>query len=114
MLQTKMQNSNNSLHYTNVQQNSRSPTVSEYSDVGGDSDQGVDDDFVSVQEPIQSTVQPASDCGLCGQKHHGGSCAMVTQSENLAEYREMLIFHADDEPWEERVGAMYSFISPCY
>jgi hypothetical protein len=114
-----MHNSNHgSQLYTNVQQKSRSLSVSEYSDVGGDSDQDVDDDFVGVEEkwtnkpllPIQNTVQPTlSDCGLCGQRHHGGSCVMVARSENLAEYREMLIFHADDEPWEERVGLMFSF-----
>ena len=121
MVQTKMHISNNGLQQYNVQQKSRSPSVSEYSDAGGDSDQDVDDDFVSVEEkwmekpllPTQNTVQPAlSDCGLCGQKHHGASCAMVAQSENLAEYREMLIFHADDEPWEERVGPIFSFLFP--
>jgi hypothetical protein len=31
---------------------------------------------------------------------------MVDRSENLAEYREMLILHADDEPWEERSAAV--------
>lgn len=43
------------------------------------------------------------DCGLCGDRHGSGECLMVDRSENLAEYREMLILHADDEPWEERV-----------
>jgi hypothetical protein len=114
-MQTKIHNSNGSL-----QQKSRSPSFSEYSDVGGYSDQDIDDDFVEVEEkwnkpllPIQNAVQPTlSDCGLCGQRHHDGSCAMVAGSENLAEYREMLIFHADDEPWEERVGLM--LIRFCY
>lgn len=115
-----MHKSNESFQiYSNVRQKSRSLSVSEYSDVGGDSDQDVDDDFVADEEmwakkpllPIQNTVQQTlSDCGLCGQRHHGGSCVMVARSENLAEYREMLIFHADDEPWEERVGRMLSFI----
>ncbi|KAJ3512355.1 hypothetical protein NLJ89_g3566 [Agrocybe chaxingu] len=46
------------------------------------------------------------DCGLCGQRHVSGQCAMVERSENLAEYREMLTLHADDEPWEERKAAV--------
>ena len=55
--------------------------------------------------PIQNTGQHyvGPDCGLCGQRHESGQCLMVDRSENLAEYREMLILHADDEPWEERV-----------
>jgi chromodomain-helicase-DNA-binding protein 4 len=47
------------------------------------------------------------DCGLCGDRHGSGECLMVDRSENLAEYREMLILHADDEPWEERVRFFY-------
>ena len=47
--------------------------------------------------------QPTIECGLCGDRHGSGQCLMVDRSENLAEYREMLILHADDEPWEERV-----------
>ncbi|KAF8913030.1 SNF2 family N-terminal domain-containing protein, partial [Gymnopilus junonius] len=46
------------------------------------------------------------DCGLCGQRHGPGQCQMIDRSENLAEYREMLILHADDEPWEERSAAV--------
>jgi len=55
--------------------------------------------------PIQNTGRHYTglDCGLCGQHHESGQCLMVDRSENLAEYREMLILHADDEPWEERV-----------
>ena len=55
--------------------------------------------------PPQNTGQhyAGPDCGLCGQSHESGQCLMVDRSENLAEYREMLILHADDEPWEERV-----------
>ncbi len=52
--------------------------------------------------PIQNTVDT---CGLCGKRHGDrlGECAMTDKSENLAEFREMLILHADDEPFEERV-----------
>lgn len=44
-------------------------------------------------------------CGLCGQKHGDcpGDCLMTDRSEVLAEFREMLIVNADDEPWERRV-----------
>lgn len=52
--------------------------------------------------------QPTIDCGLCGDRHGPGQCLMVDRSENLAEYREMLILHADDEPWEERVRFLNS------
>lgn len=51
--------------------------------------------------------QPTIDCGLCGDRHGSGECLMVDRSENLAEYREMLILHADDEPWEERVRTFF-------
>lgn len=44
-----------------------------------------------------------SPCGLCGQQHRAQACIMVKSSENLAEYRYMLIVHADDEPLEQRV-----------
>jgi hypothetical protein len=47
-------------------------------------------------------------CGLCGDRHGSGECLMVDRSENLAEYREMLILHADDEPWDERVRTFFS------
>ncbi|KAF8167730.1 SNF2 family N-terminal domain-containing protein [Crassisporium funariophilum] len=57
----------------------------------------------SVKENGQ---QHEIDCGLCGQRHASGQCRMVDRSENLAEYREMLILHADDEPWEERNAAI--------
>lgn len=42
-------------------------------------------------------------CSLCGIKHGDGACYMTESSENLAEYRQMLILHADDEPMEDRV-----------
>ncbi|KAG7450689.1 uncharacterized protein BT62DRAFT_985010 [Guyanagaster necrorhizus] len=54
---------------------------------------------------IQNTVNT---CGLCGKRHGDrlGECAMTDKSENLAEFREMLILHADDEPFEEREAAV--------
>lgn len=58
--------------------------------------------------PIQNTkvnrAQDASSfCGLCGTEHRDGACYMTERSENLVEYRQLLILHADDEPMEERV-----------
>jgi len=88
------------------------------SESDSDNDQEMIDDDFTVSEvvnprlkpthnplgPIQNTVSgPVNDCGLCGQRHSAGDCSMVERSENLAEYREMLILHADDEPWESRV-----------
>ena len=44
-------------------------------------------------------------CGLCATRHADGpgNCFMTDRSEYLAEFREMLLLHADDEPWEQRV-----------
>jgi hypothetical protein len=43
-------------------------------------------------------------CGLCHARHGPGACYMTESSENLAEYRYMLLCYADDEPLEERVS----------
>jgi chromodomain-helicase-DNA-binding protein 4 len=57
--------------------------------------------------PIQNYVnRDAVDfCGLCDARHGNriGDCPMTDRSENLAEFREMLILHAEDEPLEQRV-----------
>ncbi|KDQ63375.1 hypothetical protein JAAARDRAFT_169132 [Jaapia argillacea MUCL 33604] len=45
-------------------------------------------------------------CGLCGSVHGPGFCYMTESSENLAEYRQMLLVHADDEPIEDRRAAI--------
>ncbi|TFK36879.1 hypothetical protein BDQ12DRAFT_686022 [Crucibulum laeve] len=47
-------------------------------------------------------------CGLCTGRHGSGlgQCPMTDRSENLAEFREMLLLHADDEPWEVRNAAI--------
>lgn len=44
------------------------------------------------------------ECGLCGTRHGPGQCMMTRNSENLRDYREMLILHTDDESWEIRVS----------
>lgn len=59
--------------------------------------------------PIHNTQRhdendTVSYCGLCGTAHGDGACYMTESSDNLAEYRQMLILHADDEPMEERVS----------
>ncbi|KAH7881752.1 SNF2 family N-terminal domain-containing protein [Phlebopus sp. FC_14] len=56
-------------------------------------------------------VQP---CGLCGQIHGVGSCVMTENSANLVEFREMLIKHASDEPWEEREAAIKAIEQELY
>lgn len=56
--------------------------------------------------PIQNTNEPR--CGLCGNYHGDQPCAMTESSENLAQYRLMLLVHAGDEPLEDRVrGSAY-------
>jgi chromodomain-helicase-DNA-binding protein 4 len=44
-------------------------------------------------------------CGLCATTHADGigECFMTDRSEHLAEFREMLLLHADDEPPAQRV-----------
>lgn len=41
-------------------------------------------------------------CGLCGSSHGEGACNMTSDSKNLAEYRNTLIY-SDDGSFEERV-----------
>ncbi|KAK0478320.1 SNF2 family DNA-dependent ATPase [Armillaria novae-zelandiae] len=57
--------------------------------------------FTAIQNMVDT-------CGLCGKRHGDrlGECTMTDKSENLAEFREMLILHADDEPFEERRAAV--------
>ncbi|KAK0208177.1 SNF2 family DNA-dependent ATPase [Desarmillaria ectypa] len=57
--------------------------------------------FTAIQNMVDT-------CGLCGRRHGDrlGECAMTDRSENLAEFREMLILYADDEPFEERRAAV--------
>ena len=43
-------------------------------------------------------------CGLCGLSHPEAACFMTESSENLAQYRNILLTHAGDEALEERVG----------
>lgn len=55
-------------------------------------------------------------CGLCGEVHANSSsfCPMTQNSQNLAEFREMLVLHAISEPWEERVRTMMSLSTKIY
>jgi hypothetical protein len=58
----------------------------------------------SIHDTKQSGFEAANPvCSLCGIRHGDGACYMTESSENLAEYRQMLILHADDEPIEDRV-----------
>lgn len=71
-------------------------------------DVDVDTDYIGkgkakAPQPGDQGRQIVRDCTLCGERHGAGQCLMVNESENLAEYRLMLIANADDEPWEERV-----------
>ncbi|TFK77267.1 hypothetical protein BDN72DRAFT_35406 [Pluteus cervinus] len=62
------------------------------------------------------TYEEKENCGLCGVKNHSDSstCAMVEPSHNLAEFREMLMLHADDEPWEQRFAAVRAIDETLY
>lgn len=50
-------------------------------------------------------------CSLCGVNHEDGACYMTESSENLAEYRRILILHGEDEPMETRVCFVLIFMS---
>ncbi|KAJ3555472.1 hypothetical protein NP233_g12200 [Leucocoprinus birnbaumii] len=52
------------------------------------------------------TPTPEPECGLCGHRHGEGKCYMTHSSENLRDFREILILHTDDEPWEVRSAAI--------
>lgn len=63
--------------------------------------------------PIQNTND--SRCGLCGSYHGDQPCAMTESSENLAQYRLMLLVHAGDEPIEDRVRhSAHSGLTPIH
>jgi chromodomain-helicase-DNA-binding protein 4 len=55
-------------------------------------------------------------CGLCAKRHGDGpgECVMTERSEHLAEFREMLLLHADDEPWKERVSRPCRWSPPLF
>ncbi|KZT75062.1 hypothetical protein DAEQUDRAFT_659936 [Daedalea quercina L-15889] len=54
--------------------------------------------------PIQNSNEAR--CGLCGSYHGDQPCFMTESSENLAQYRLMLLVHAGDEPLEDRRAAI--------
>ncbi|EMD41939.1 hypothetical protein CERSUDRAFT_90530 [Gelatoporia subvermispora B] len=63
-----------------------------------------------------STVQddnPDKQCGLCGTRHQG-PCYMTQSSENLAQYRHILLVHAGDEPLEDRRAAIQAIDETLY
>ncbi|KAJ6519648.1 SNF2 family DNA-dependent ATPase [Mycena sanguinolenta] len=47
-------------------------------------------------------------CALCGVRHGDqlGECMMTDKSQHLAEFREMLLLHPEDEPLEKRRAAI--------
>ncbi|KAJ7107605.1 SNF2 family DNA-dependent ATPase [Mycena crocata] len=56
----------------------------------------------------------AEPCVLCGRRHSKGECAMTDKSEHLAEFREMLLLHADDEPLQKRVRVKLTCFYPSF
>ncbi|KAH7930550.1 hypothetical protein BV22DRAFT_56154 [Leucogyrophana mollusca] len=56
--------------------------------------------------PIQNPGDDDDICGLCGGTHGDGVCYMTESSENLVEYREILLKHVDNESLEERKAAI--------
>jgi chromodomain-helicase-DNA-binding protein 4 len=85
--------------------------------IPGSSNTGVRYRDAPPLSPIHNTKQNGFEsgnpvCSLCGIRHGDGACYMTESSENLAEYRQMLILHADDEPMEDRVlNYTFSYVS---
>ncbi|KAJ7293407.1 SNF2 family DNA-dependent ATPase [Mycena rebaudengoi] len=65
---------------------------------------------VDIGGPLPTTqILDNSDlCALCGLQHGNrpGECLMTQESRHLAEFRELLILHSDDEPLENRLAAI--------
>lgn len=55
--------------------------------------------------------QSAAVCGLCGLAHPEAACFMTESSENLAQYRNILLTHAGDESLEDRVRILFGIAS---
>lgn len=66
--------------------------------------------FPTVQ--LKSTLPHRDNqkCGLCGYSHGPGACDMMGSSSNLMEYREILLNHTNDEPWEYRVRVCFNIL----
>jgi len=62
--------------------------------------------LLPVENQPRPTLPVFERCGLCDLEHAPGSCYMTESSENLAEYRRMLLIHAGDEPVEDRRAAI--------
>jgi chromodomain-helicase-DNA-binding protein 4 len=58
----------------------------------------------TVEEHLSHDDNDVDYCGLCGMLHADGVCPMTNESENLAEFRRMLLTNVYDEPLEDRVG----------
>ncbi|KAF8640689.1 hypothetical protein AX17_000345 [Amanita inopinata Kibby_2008] len=66
--------------------------------------------------PPARATEEMTECGLCGKRHGDrlGECRMTDRSESLAQFREMLILHAEDEPWDERSTAIRAIDETLY
>ncbi|KAF8846211.1 hypothetical protein BDN67DRAFT_918420 [Paxillus ammoniavirescens] len=64
----------------------------------------------------QSTLQDddGQQCGLCGRNHARGTCTMTDSAQNLVEFREILMNHANDEPWAYRKAAIEAIEQELY
>ncbi|KAJ3911523.1 P-loop containing nucleoside triphosphate hydrolase protein [Lentinula edodes] len=61
----------------------------------------------TILKTLPAANEPSA-CGLCSQLHGPGNCPMTESSENLVEYREMLVMHVEDESYETRCAAVNS------
>ncbi|KAF9006267.1 hypothetical protein BDZ89DRAFT_1120273 [Hymenopellis radicata] len=84
------------------------PHPEDYDDSSDDDAPGRDSHSKAEEGQTAHQIQNVhvENCGLCGSRHGDGEaeCPMTEDSANLAEYRQMLLLNADDEPIEDRVN----------
>ncbi|KAF9076104.1 hypothetical protein BDP27DRAFT_1313905 [Rhodocollybia butyracea] len=113
---------NYALHFESPKKKSRSSDgdsvfdsehISDASDTSEADDDIVDkelEELTKSNKKGKSKAATPTECGLCGLNHPPGpgNCAMTDSSENLVEYRQMLIMHTQDESYEQRCAAVNS------
>lgn len=90
------------------QRTGKPKATSPYPSEGG-SGQLANSTHSSIRNGVKRDVQY---CGLCATTHAEGpgECFMTDRSENLAEFRKMLLTHSDYEPVEQRVVLFACFV----
>ncbi|KAF8140421.1 hypothetical protein EV363DRAFT_1153685 [Boletus edulis] len=70
--------------------------------------------FQTIQSTSVLLSHRDQECGLCGHLHGPGACSMLGSSSNLMAYRDILLNHTVDEPWEYRKAAIETIEQTLY